>query len=222
MEPVLLAMNASSVLLVVDAQYGFMPGGGLPVDGGDAIVPVINRLAPLFANLVLTQDWHPADHVSFAANHPGVQAFDRIELPYGPQVLWPTHCVQGTRDAALHEGLQLDRAQLIIRKGWQREVDSYSAFVEADRQTTTGLAAYLKARGITEVVLCGLATDYCVAWSALDARAAGFAATVVEDACRAIDLEGSLAQAWTDMQAAGVRRVQSHELLQQAAASSVN
>lgn len=216
----MFAMNASSVLLVVDAQNGFMPGGGLPVAGGDAIVPVINRIAPLFVNLVLTQDWHPADHVSFAANHPGAQPFETIALPYGPQVLWPTHCVQGTHDAALHAGLQLDRAQLIVRKGWQRGVDSYSAFVEADRETTTGLAAYLKARGIGHVYLCGLATDYCVAWSALDARAAGFEATVIEDACRAIDLNGSLAQAWTDMQAAGVRRLQSSQVLQQAAVVS--
>ncbi len=203
----------TEALLIVDAQYGFMPGGGLPVADGDAIVPVINRIAPQFANIVLTQDWHPADHVSFAANHRGRQAFDTIQLPYGAQVLWPVHCVQGTRDAALHDDLQVPQAQLIIRKGFHPEVDSYSAFVEADRRTTTGLEAYLKARGITSLVLCGLATDYCVAWSALDARAAGFEVAVVEDACRAIDLHGSLAKAWADMQAAGVRRLQSAELL---------
>ncbi len=200
-------MDSRTCLLVVDVQYGFMPGGGLPVAGGDAIVPVINRIAPRFANIVLTQDWHPADHVSFAANHPGRQPYETITLPYGEQVLWPKHCVQGTPDAALHADLQVARAQLIIRKGFHREVDSYSAFVEADRQTTTGLAAYLKARGITSVYLCGLATDYCVNWSALDARAEGFEVTVIEDACRAIDLNGSLARAWADMTAAGVARI---------------
>ena len=205
-------MKDRTALLVVDAQYGFMPGGGLPVADGEAIVPVINRIAPRFANAVLTQDWHPADHVSFAASHPGRQPFDTIQLPYGAQVLWPTHCVQGTRDAALHDGLNLPQAQLIIRKGFHPDVDSYSAFMEADRQTSTGLAAYLKARGITSLLLCGLATDYCVAWSALDARAAGFAATVVEDACRAIDRGGSLARAWADMRAAGVGRIVSDQI----------
>ena len=204
---------AQRALIVIDAQYGFMPGGGLPVAGGDAIVPVINRIAPRFANAVLTQDWHPADHISFAANHPGRQPFDTITLAYGPQVLWPTHCVQATRDAALHDELRVPQAQLILRKGFHRDVDSYSAFMEADRTTTTGLAAYLHARGITQLVLCGLATDYCVAWSALDARAAGFEVAVVEDACRAIDLNGSLAKAWADMAAAGVQRIQSAEVL---------
>ncbi len=203
----------SEALLIVDVQYGFMPGGGLPVADGDAIVPVINRIAPRFANVVLTQDWHPADHISFAANHPGRAPFETITLHYGEQVLWPTHCVQGTRDAALHDALHAPQAQLIIRKGFHRHVDSYSAFVEADRRTSTGLAAYLKARGITTLYLCGLATDYCVAWSALDARAAGFEATVIEDACRAIDLNGSLATAWADMAAAGVARVDSATLL---------
>ena len=204
-------MNDATALLIVDAQYGFMPGGGLPVAGGDAIVPVINRIAPHFANVVLTQDWHPRDHVSFAANHPGRQPFETIALPYGEQVLWPVHCVQGTRDAALHDGLQVDHAQLIVRKGFRRDVDSYSAFTEADRRTTTGLAAWLHARGITQLTLCGLATDYCVAWSALDARAAGFEVTVVEDACRAIDLNASLARAWADMAGAGVRRALSSQ-----------
>ena len=203
---------AQRALIVIDAQYGFMPGGGLPVAGGDAIVPVINRIAPRFANAVLTQDWHPADHISFATNHPGRQPFETIPLPYGPQVLWPTHCVQGTRDAALHDELRVPQAQLILRKGFHRDVDSYSAFMEADRTTTTGLAAYLHARGITQLVLCGLATDYCVAWSALDARAAGFEVAVVEDACRAIDLNGSLAKAWADMAAAGVQRIQSADV----------
>ncbi|HRL30818.1 MAG TPA: bifunctional nicotinamidase/pyrazinamidase [Ottowia sp.] len=205
-------LDDATVLIIVDAQYGFMPGGGLAVADGDAVVPVINRIAPRFANVVLTQDWHPADHISFAANHPGRAPFETITLPYGEQVLWPTHCVQGTRDAALHDDLRVPQAQLIIRKGFHRDVDSYSAFMEADRRTSTGLAAYLKARGISKLYLCGLATDYCVAWSALDARAAGFEATVIEDACRAIDLNGSLARAWADMAAAGVGRVQSTDI----------
>ena len=205
-------LDDATALIIIDAQYGFMPGGGLAVADGDAVVPVINRIAPRFANVVLTQDWHPADHISFAANHPGRAPFETITLPYGEQVLWPTHCVQGTRDAALHDDLRVPQAQLIIRKGFHRDVDSYSAFMEADRRTSTGLAAYLKARGITKLYLCGLATDYCVAWSAQDARAAGFEATVIEDACRAIDLNGSLARAWADMAAAGVGRVQSTDI----------
>lgn len=205
-------LDDATVLIIVDAQYGFMPGGGLAVADGDAIVPVINRIVPRFANVVLTQDWHPADHISFAANHPGRAPFETITLPYGEQVLWPTHCVQGTRDAALHDDLRVPQAQLIIRKGFHRDVDSYSAFMEADRRTSTGLSAYLKARGIGTLYLCGLATDYCVAWSAQDARAAGFEATVIEDACRAIDLNGSLARAWADMAAAGVGRVQSTDI----------
>lgn len=200
---------AHSALIVVDVQNGFMPGGGLPVAGGDEVVPVINALAPHFQSAVLTQDWHPADHISFAANHPGRAPMETITLPYGAQVLWPTHCVQSTRDAALADALRVPQAQLIVRKGFHREVDSYSAFLEADRSTTTGLAAYLHARGITQLYFCGLATDFCVAASALDARAAGFEAAVIEDACRAIDAGGSLARAWADMQAAGVRRVQS-------------
>ena len=205
-------MDDRAALVVIDAQVGFMPGGGLPVNDGDAIVPVVNRIAPRFANAVLTQDWHPADHVSFAANHPGRRPFETLRLPYGEQVLWPTHCVQGTRDAALHDDLCVPQAQLIVRKGFHRQVDSYSDFVEADRPTTTGLAAYLHARGIVRLFLCGLATDYCVAWSALDARAEGFEVVLVEDACRAIDLDGSLARAWADLAAAGVERVTSDEI----------
>ena len=179
--------------------------------GGDSIVPVVNRLAARFQNVVLTQDWHPANHISFADNHAGTQPFSTVQLPYGEQVLWPRHCVQGTHDAALHADLQVDHAQLVIRKGYHPQVDSYSAFAEADG-TTTGLAAYLQARGMTHLYLCGLATDYCVAWSALDARKAGFEVSVVEDACCAIDLNGSLEQAWRDMEAAGVHRVQSYSL----------
>jgi nicotinamidase/pyrazinamidase len=201
-----------SVLIVVDAQNGFMPGGGLPVPRGDEVVPVVNRIGQLFSNVVLTQDWHPAGHASFASSHPGKSPYEIIAMPYGPQVLWPDHCVQGTHDAALHKDLHLPQAQLIIRKGFHPQVDSYSAFMEADRATTTGLAAYLQARGLRKAYICGLATNFCVAWTALDARAAGFEAVVLEDACRAIDLDGSLGKAWHTMQAAGVQRLQSDQL----------
>ena len=200
-------MNANAVLIVVDIQNGFMPGGGLPVPRGDEVVPVVNALAQRFTNVVLTQDWHPAGHASFASSHPGRTPFEVVRLSYGEQVLWPDHCVQGTHDAALHQDLKIDHAQLVIRKGFHAAVDSYSAFQEADRLTTTGLAAYLQARAITEVHVCGLATDFCVAFTALDARAAGFEVCVHETACRAIDLNGSLAAAWAQMAAAGVGRV---------------
>jgi nicotinamidase/pyrazinamidase len=200
-------MNTNAVLIVVDVQNGFMPGGGLPVPRGNEVVPVINVLATKFANVVLTQDWHPAGHASFASSHSGKNPYDVMKMPYGDQVLWPDHCVQGTHDAALHADLHIPHAQLIIRKGFHAGVDSYSAFQEADRSTSTGLAAYLKARSLNEVHVCGLATDFCVAWTALDACAAGFDVTVHEAACRAIDLNGSLAQAWAQMQAAGVKRL---------------
>ena len=201
-------------LLVIDVQNDFMPGGALAVPHGDEVVPVVNRLAHLFPHVVLTQDWHPADHVSFAANHAGAEPFQMLALPYGQQVLWPVHCVQGTPGAAFHAGLDVPHARLVIRKGHHAGVDSYSAFLEADRSTRTGLAGYLREHGVKRVFLAGLATDYCVAWSALDARAVGFEAVVIEDACRAIDLNGSLAQAWQDLAAAGVERIQSAELLQ--------
>jgi nicotinamidase/pyrazinamidase len=197
---------------VVDVQNGFMPGGTLPVAGGDEVVPLINRLARAFEHVVLTQDWHTPGHASFASSHPGKAPFETVALPYGPQVLWPDHCVQGTADADLHPALRIPHAQLIIRKGHRRHVDSYSAFYEADRQTPTGLAGYLRERGLQQVFLVGLATDFCVAWSALDARKAGFAAAVLEDATRAIDTGGSLARAWRDMTEAGVRRVQSSDI----------
>lgn len=205
-------LPSHTALVVIDVQNGFMPGGGLPVPRGDEVVPIINRLAQRFARVVLTQDWHPEDHVSFAVNHTDAAPFSSISLPYGEQVLWPVHCVQGTHDAALHADLVLPHAQLVLRKGWHRDTDSYSAFVEADHHTSTGLAAYLHAHGVTDLYLCGLATDFCVAWSALDARKAGFDVAVVEDACRAIDMNGSLDKAWADMHAAGVRRMQSGEL----------
>jgi len=193
-------------LVVVDVQNDFMPGGALAVPRGDEVVPVINRLAARFENVVLTQDWHPRGHISFASSHPGKKPFETVELSYGTQVLWPDHCVQGTAGAALHSELNLTKAQLVIRKGHHAGIDSYSAFLEADRTTPTGLAGYLRERNLKELYICGLATDFCVAWTALDARAAGFDTTVIEEACRAIDLDGSLARAWSDMAAAGVRR----------------
>jgi len=193
-------------LVVVDVQNDFIPGGALAVPQGDEVVPEINRLAARFDDVILTQDWHPRGHASFASSHPGKKPFETVELPYGSQVLWPDHCVQGTAGAAFHPDLNLTKAQLVIRKGHHRDIDSYSAFLEADRRTTTGLAGYLKERGFRKLYVCGLATDFCVAWTALDARAAGFDTTVIEDACRAIDLDGSLARAWTEMAAAGVKR----------------
>jgi len=205
--------DAHSVLIVVDVQNCFMPGGSLAVKQGDEVVPIINKLAQSFQNVVITQDWHHPQHVSFASQHPGKKPFEQIRLPYGQQVLWPDHCVQGTEGAALHKDLSIPNAQLVIRKGFRQSVDSYSAFVEADRKTSTGLAAYLKARGIRTCYVAGLATDFCVAWTALDARKAGFNATVIEDASRGIDLNGSLAKAWADMTAAGVKRVQSADIV---------
>jgi nicotinamidase/pyrazinamidase len=199
--------DANSALLAIDLQYDFMPGGTLAVPDGDAVVPVVNRLGRRFANVVLTQDWHPPRHASFASSHAGRKPFDTMRLAYGEQVLWPDHCVQGTSGAALHEDLDLPQAQLVIRKGYHPGVDSYSAFREADRTTQTGLAGYLRERGITQIYACGLATDFCVAWSALDAAQAGFTVHVVEEACRAIDLGGSLAKAWSDMRTAGIERI---------------
>lgn len=199
--------GATDALLVIDVQNCFVPGGSLAVKEGDAVVPVINKLAKSFANVVVTQDWHTADHVSFASQHQGKKPFETVKLKYGTQVLWPDHCVQGTEGAALHKDLAIPHAQLVLRKGFHRDTDSYSAFLEADRKTTTGLAGYLRTRGIRRVYLAGLATDFCVAWSALDARKAGFEAAVIEDACRGIDLDGSLAKAWSEMTRAGVRRL---------------
>ncbi len=205
--------SADDVLLLIDLQYDFMPGGALAVAQGDEVVPVANRLARGFTHVVLTQDWHPAQHVSFAANHAGRAPFEMTTLPYGEQVLWPTHCVQGTHGAALHGELDVPHARALIRKGHHANVDSYSAFLEADRTTPTGLAGYLRETGAKRVYCCGLATDYCVAWSALDARAAGFETVLIEDASRAIDLNGSLAAAWAQLEAAGVKRAQSADVL---------
>ena len=200
------------VLLVIDVQNDFIPGGALAVKDGDQVIAVINRLAPAFARVVLTQDWHTPGHVSFASSHPGKKPFDTIDLPYGTQVLWPDHCVQGTPGAALHKDLNIPHAELIIRKGYRKQIDSYSAFLEADAKTHTGLAGYLKERGLRNVYLVGLATDFCVGWSAVDARKAGFNATVIEDGCRGIDASGSLAKAWESMKKAGVKRAQSSDV----------
>lgn len=200
-----LRPRADDMLLVVDLQNDFCPGGRLAVPRGDEVVPAVARLAERFDHLVLTQDWHPPGHGSFASSHPGREPFETLTMPYGRQVLWPDHCVQGSQGAAFHPGLDVDRAELVIRKGFRREVDSYSAFFENDHRTATGLAGYLRDRDIRRLVLCGLATDFCVAWSALDARRLGFEAVVVEDATRAIDLEGSLDRAKRDMREAGVQ-----------------
>jgi nicotinamidase/pyrazinamidase len=202
----------ASALLVIDVQNCFLPGGSLAVKDGEQVVPVINRIAKGFANVVMTQDWHTAGHVSFASSHAGKKPFETVDLPYGKQVLWPDHCVQGTDGASLSKDLVVPKAELIIRKGFHHDVDSYSAFTEADGKTTTGLAAYLKARDVKQLFLAGLATDFCVAWSALDARKAGFETYVVEDACRGIDIQGSVAKAWADMAAAGVKRIQSADI----------
>jgi nicotinamidase/pyrazinamidase len=207
-----LKPGSQSALIVVDVQNCFMPGGSLAVAKGDEIVPLINRIAKSFQNVVLTQDWHTAGHISFASAHAGKKPFETIKLGYGDQVLWPDHCVQGTEEAAIHKGVDIPHAELIIRKGYNPQVDSYSAFLEADKQTRTGLDGYLKGRGINTVYLVGLATDFCVAWTAIDARNLGFDAYVIEDACRAIDANGSLAAAWKSMEQAGVKRIQSSDL----------
>ena len=201
-------MNPTDLLLVVDVQNDFLPGGALAVPHGDDVIPVIRALAPRFDNVILTQDWHPPGHVSFASRH-GLAPFSTIELDYGRQVLWPDHCVQGTRGAAFAAGLDIRHAQAVIRKGYHAHTDSYSAFLEADRKTPTGLAGLLRERRLTTVFLCGLATDFCVVWSALDAKAAGFEAVVVEDACRAIDTGGSLVAARAAMRDAQIRLVSS-------------
>ena len=208
-----LTITPEDVLVVVDVQYDFLPGGNLAVAGGDEVVPLINALAKKFKNVILTQDWHPADHISFASQHAGKAPFDTVDLDYGTQVLWPDHCVWQSHGAELSADLDIPHAQLIIRKGFNRAIDSYSGFQEADRQTVTGLAGYLNDRDAGRLFVVGLATDFCVAWTALDGAAAGFDVTVIEDATRAIDSNGSLAKAWADMQEAGVERVMSRDIL---------
>jgi len=192
------------LLLVIDVQNDFCPGGSLAIADGDAVLPAIGRLMPRFAHVALTQDWHPVGHRSFASAHPGRAPFDTASFPYGAQTLWPDHCVQGTHGADFHPALEVARAEVVIRKGFRPEVDSYSAFFENDRITPTGLTGYLRERGFRRLVLCGLATDFCVAYSAIDARRQGFEVVVALEACRAIDQAGSLAASLARMQEAGV------------------
>jgi len=206
-----MKVGRTDALLVIDVQNCFMPGGSLPVPNGNEVVPLINDLAGKFSCVVMTQDWHTPGHSSFASTH-GKEPFSVIDMPYGKQVMWPDHCVQGTEDAALHAELDLTKANLILRKGFNPNIDGYSAFYDNDKKTSTGLTGYFKARGIKRVFLCGLATDFCVMWSSVDARKDGFKVAVIEDASRGIDLRGSLAAGWKDMEKAGVKRVQSSEL----------
>ena len=207
-----MKITAQDVLIVIDVQNDFCPGGALAVAGGDEVIPVIHRIAPLFDHILLTQDWHPVGHRSFASAHPGRQAFESVELEHGPQTLWPDHCVQGTMGAELHPSLHLTRAELILRKGFRRGIDSYSAFFENDHQTPTGLAGYLRERGLERVFLAGLAYDFCVGYSALDARALGIPVIVCTDACRAIDTNGSVASMESAFRNAGVVLVDSADL----------
>src|SRR6218665_2192358 len=199
-------------LIVVDLQYDFLPGGSLAVTGGDEIIPPINALAQRFRHVLMTQDWHPQEHISFASNHAGATPFQIMQLPYGPQVLWPDHCVWNTRGAQFSREVDLPQAELIIRKGYNEVVDSYSGFQEADRKTKTGLEGYLRERSFKRLFIAGLATDFCVNWTAVDARAAGFETFVIEDLTRAIDTNGSLAAAWSDMTQAALRRISSTDL----------
>lgn len=203
----------SDCLVAVDLQNDFMPGGALAVAGGDDTVPLINRLAARFEHVVATQDWHPPGHHSFASAHEGRAPFETVEAPYGAQTLWPDHCVQGTDGAAFHRDFEAVRAELIVRKGFRRDLDSYSAFFENDRETPTGLAGYLRERGFTRLFFAGLATDFCVRWSVEDARRLGFEAVIVEEACRAIDLDGSLTAAREAMRSAGATGMGLAELL---------
>ncbi|WP_319637296.1 bifunctional nicotinamidase/pyrazinamidase [Pacificispira spongiicola] len=205
-------MTQDTAFIAIDVQNDFCPGGALAVADGDQVVPVVNRLMPRYPVRVVTQDWHPADHFSFASNTDGAAPFSLIDASYGPQVLWPDHCVQGTAGADFHKDLLVDAADLIIRKGYRSRIDSYSAFFENDHTTPTGLEGYLRTRGVTKMVLAGLATDFCVRFSAVDGARLGFDVTLVEDGCRAIDLDGSLATAMAEMQAEGVHFRQSTDL----------
>jgi nicotinamidase/pyrazinamidase len=201
--------DTHDVLIVIDVQNDFCPGGALAVTDGDAVIDVILRIAPRFEHVILTQDWHPANHTSFASSHAGKKPYDQIELSYGPQTLWPNHCVQGTKGAEFHPALGLPAAELVLRKGLDARIDSYSAFFENDRRTPTGLAGYLEERGLTRVFLAGLAYDYCVGYSALDARRLGLAAFVVRDGCRAIHLGGSVTRMEAEFERAGVQVIES-------------
>ncbi len=204
-----MQISPHDVLIVIDMQNDFCPGGALAVADGEAVIQPIQRIAPHFQHIILTQDWHASGHTSFASSHPGKRPFEQIELDYGPQTLWPDHCVQGSHGAEFHPALHLPQAELILRKGFRREIDSYSAFFENDRTTATGLAGYLRERGVTRVFFAGLAYDYCVGYSALDARRLGFPAFIIRDACRAIDLNGSAAKIETEFARAGVTVIDS-------------
>ena len=208
----MIEITSNSVLIVVDVQRDFCPGGALAVPQGDEVVEPIHRLAPLFDHIVLTQDWHTPDHASFASSHAGTQPYQTIELAYGTQTLWPPHCVQGTTGADFHPDLELSRAELILRKGFRPGIDSYSAFFENDRVTATGLAGYLAERGLSRAFFAGLAYDFCVGYSALDARRLGIEALVIRDACRAIDLNGSVAAIEAEFAGAGVTVVSRADL----------
>lgn len=208
-----MRVTAQDVLVVIDVQNDFCPGGALAVAAADAVIEPINKVARCFEHVIVTQDWHTPDHFSFASAHPGKKPFEQIEASYGPQTLWPDHCVQGSKGAELHADLSLTRAELIVRKGFRRSIDSYSAFFENDRTTATGLAGYLRERGLTRVFLAGLAYDYCVGYSALDARRLGFSAVVMRDACRAIDLNGSVAAMEAEFERAGVELIESAQIL---------
>ncbi len=207
-----MIQNNADCLLIIDVQNDFCAGGALEVPDGDAVVPVINAVSQKFQHRILTQDWHPAKHSSFASSHTGHDPFDPISMPYGNQVLWPDHCVQGSHGAAFHPRLDITNAQLILRKGFRVAIDSYSAFFENDQTTPTGLTGYLRSRGFERIFMAGLATDFCVAWSALDARSEGFDVVLIEDACRAIDMQGSLATALKSMDDRNVIRMQSNSL----------
>jgi nicotinamidase/pyrazinamidase len=208
-----MTLHVDDVLVVVDIQYDFLPGGSLAVAGGNEIIEPINALAKRFRNVIQTQDWHPAGHISFASSHEGMEPFQVIELPYGPQVLWPDHCIIGTKGAEFSVALDIPHVQTIIRKGYRETIDSYSGFKENDHRTPTGLAGYLGERGLKRLFICGLATDFCVAWTAEDGIAAGFETVVIEDATRAIDTGGSLEAAWTRMTELGVGRAQIADFL---------
>ena len=208
-----MRITLSDVLLVVDVQNDFCPGGALAVAGGDLVIEPIHKVARRFEHVILTQDWHTPGHFSFASSHPGKRPFEQIELSYGPQTLWPDHCVQQTSGAEFHPALKLTKAELILRKGFRREIDSYSAFFENDRSTPTGLCGYLKERKLTRVFLAGLAYDYCVGYSALDARRLGFPVVILQDACRAIDLNGSVAAIEREFADAGVELMNTADLV---------
>ena len=207
-----MQVRAQDALIIIDLQNDFCPGGALAVPGGDSVIEVIHEIAPKFEHVILTQDWHPAGHLSFASSHAGKRPFEQIELSYGAQTLWPDHCVQGSKGAEFHPALNLPQAELILRKGFRQAIDSYSAFFENDRTTPTGLIGYLRERGLTRIFLAGLAYDYCVGYSALDARRLSLPVIIVRDACRAIDLNGSVSKIEAEFARAGVALVDSAEL----------